>query len=199
MALGDSQKDSAVDETQVAIVAAIAAVAASGIGAGGAILAQMLSVRATDRASAKRFEWEQKQAIRREKAERDALFAEAKRELFAKYLAVHHEYRHELTMASYEDHLTGSKKVSDAFEKFAEEVRRLQPEIALIAPPLAGVTEELLITSGSVGVIVDKKSRKRRSAEKRKLDDGLEEYFESIEKCRKAMAAHLQGELIPES
>lgn len=188
-----------MDETYIAFVAAIAAVIASGIGAGGAILAQFLTVRATDKASAKRFKWEQEQAIRREKAERDALFAEAKRVLFAKYLAVHSEYRLELTVASYWAPSDRVVKMRAARNKYAEEVFQVQSEIALIAPPLTEVTRRLLVVGGGVfGAVRDAFPKDGPSGPSMELKE-LSDYFGSIETCRKAMAAHLQGEPIPEA
>lgn len=187
-----------MDETQVAIVAAIAAVAASAIGAGGAILAQFLTVRATDKASAKRFAWEQQQAIRREKAERDAVFAEAKRELFAKYLAIHSEYRQELTKASYHDHSGRLREMTAAFHKYNSDVFRVHGEIALIAPVLAEESWTLLTLGGDLyGTVSDAVDEHSSLASMVKIFEDSH-YFESIESCRKSMATHLQGEGIPD-
>ncbi|GGU17120.1 hypothetical protein [Nocardioides albus] len=192
-----------MDETQVvvvaAVVAAVAAVLASAVGAGGAILAQMLTVRATDKASAKRFEWEQKQAIRREKAERDAIFAETTRELFSKYLAAHYEYRLELARSCFEDSSTVVEKMDAAVEKYAGEILQIQSEIALIAPSLADATQELLSMGVDAGQAMRKAAEKDGATGAKGLRGEFDAFHDSVEDCREAMAAHLRGEPIPEA
>lgn len=191
-----------MDETQVvvfaAVVAAVAAVLASAVGAGGAILAQFLTVRATDKASAKRFEWEQKQAIRREKAERDARFAQTKRELFAKYLAIYSEYRLRVLSANYDEPGARVEKVDEAFEKFANEVIEVQSEIALVAPPLTVATAELIVMAGEVYADFRKTWQRDDVPEPMDSAGELNRRFALIEDCREAMAAHLHGEPITE-
>jgi hypothetical protein len=192
-----------VDETQVivvaAVVAAVAAVLASAVGAGGAILAQMLSVRATDKASAKRFAWEQQQAIRREKADRDAVFAEAKREIFAKFLAGHYQFRADLYEAwELDDRSAQGEAVTLAFNKYIDEVGPLQSEIALIAPQLAEVSGAVW-NKGSQIVPSFFRELEQATPSYVVRREKLNEYGDVTRACQKAMAAHLQGESIPEA
>lgn len=182
------------EKTFIALIAAIAAVAASGIGAGGAILAQFLSVRATDKASATRFEWEQKQAIRREKAERDALFADAKREVFAKFLAVHNGCQLDITKALVVSPEDRAAALREASRKLVMEAFQAQADVALLAPSLSDDTNALLNTAGNLLRTVKKNFAEAGTSGPVDHGDILNDYRESIRTCREAMAAHLYDE-----
>lgn len=192
-------KDSAMSDTSIAIIAAASALVASGIGAGGAILAQFLTVRATDKASAKRFKWEQEQAIRREKAEREALFADVKRDLFATYLALHSNFRLGLSAATFiDDRSARNEVIAETHKKYWRDIQHTQAEIALVAPPLDEVTSSLFLNGAGIYRDFRDESDQEDWSGATEIRERLLGHRDSTRRCRRAMAAHLQGEPIPE-
>ena len=63
-----------------------AALIGAGLGAGGAVLAQIISATVTQRFASRRFQWEQLESERARTDDRRRLFLDEKREMYAKFL-----------------------------------------------------------------------------------------------------------------
>ena len=146
---------------------------AAGVGAGGAIVGQMVAATFNQRSANKRLEWE-----------RGGRFADVKRGLFARLLNTHWEL--------YRGILIGNVDTEEAYERHESATGTLVNEIALLAPSLASVVGALEAAAaeavaaradmpGEVGVV-----------------DGVamsqfDLYRETIEACRDEMAGYLNG------
>ncbi|MEU6138572.1 hypothetical protein [Nocardioides sp. NPDC047086] len=170
----------------------VAGLIGAAIGAGGAIVGQVVTTVATGKTNAKRFAWEQAQTVRRERAEGAARFAETKRELYAAFLARHATFREEVLLP-YEpkkqglpSDLQGSAgDLANAWMAFSKDGRRMQEEITLVAPALAGDSHRLMVASAHAFT---------RSFGGEDKAARLHEYDNAIVACRRAMAAELNGQ-----
>jgi roadblock/LC7 domain-containing protein len=161
-----SRVDPTVDETTALLLAAA-------VGAGGAIVGQLVTAALGQRAANRRLAWE-----------RHGRFADVQRALFAQLLNLHWEF-HRQCMAS-------GDTVEADYDRNLESTGTLVNEIALLAPDLAAVVGAL---EAAAAEAYSEISDMRNASPPLSLRNYAvtEPYRETIEVCREEMAKHLNG------
>lgn len=148
------------------------------------MVAQAIAAFATARSATKRFKWEREQADRSMERDRDMRFLDDKREMYAKFLASHVEFRDALLMSRTADEL------SDAQQRLSAESEVARQVIVLVAPHmdrhLAGVYNEFRPAAVEQYAWLS-------SHEEKVKDPYFGKYGQAIQNCRIAMSGDLNG------
>jgi type II secretory pathway component PulJ len=130
----------ALSDAEVALIGA-------GIGAGGAVLTQIISSIVTGRRDARRFEWERDQAEKARSAEQARLHLESKRQACAQFLRLCSQ-RNDLlnrAWASYEPGQSEARaRAEEESVSWWADVAELREELLLFDPGLRDVSSQVI-------------------------------------------------------
>lgn len=130
--------------TLTMVLPVVAAVVASFVGAGGAVLAQHVSARQTAKREDKRLAFEKEQVAEQAKRARAQHFADQKRRAFSEYLRETREATFALDLATMMQR--DAIKQIPFFARYnvaSEKLRDLETEISLIEPAMGAVVDQL--------------------------------------------------------